>query len=190
MLKAFVNENRDDWDGYLPYLTMGYRANVHKSTNCTPNIMMFVRENHLPIDVMMGPPPRHVDKYICPVKYVEWLWQAMAQVHEHPQQHLDSSAKQQNVTMTSPPTLLNIPQNNMSGDGIPLQPNRNLVKVDWTIQSDCQSQPIQSHPIPYQHSTNSRRWSQKVHIDQVRPHLGRTPTIRQNHTLNQTMPEL
>ena len=29
----------------------------------------------------------------------------------------------------------------------------------------------------------------KVHIDQVKPHLGRTPTIWQNHTLDQNMPE-
>ena len=56
MLKAFVNENRDDWDDYLPYLTMAYRATVHESTNCTPDLMMFGRENSLPIDVMMGPP--------------------------------------------------------------------------------------------------------------------------------------
>ena len=87
MLKAFVNEYRDDWDDYLPYLPMAYRATVHDSTNWTPNLMMFGRESHLPIDVMMGPPPRLENKYTCPVKYVEWLRQMMAYVHEHARQH-------------------------------------------------------------------------------------------------------
>lgn len=44
MLSAFVNENRDDWDDQLACIMMGYRATLHKSTNCCPNLLfVFVR---------------------------------------------------------------------------------------------------------------------------------------------------
>lgn len=39
MLSAFVNENRDDWDDHLPYIMMGYRATLHKSTSCSLNLL-------------------------------------------------------------------------------------------------------------------------------------------------------
>ena len=59
MLKAFVNENRDDWDDHLPYLMMAYRSSPHESTFLSPNIVMFGDECTLPVDLMVGSPPRH-----------------------------------------------------------------------------------------------------------------------------------
>ena len=41
MLRSFVNETQDDWDDHLPFLTMAYRSSAHKSTKCTPNLLMF-----------------------------------------------------------------------------------------------------------------------------------------------------
>ena len=44
MLKAFVRENRDDWDDHLPLLMMAYQSSPHESTGMSPNMMMFGEE--------------------------------------------------------------------------------------------------------------------------------------------------
>lgn len=95
MLKTFVNENRDDWDDHLPYLTMAYRATVHDSTGCTPNQLMLGREANLPLDIMMGPPPRGQDKYRCAVEYVEWVRQATMGAYERAHSTLKKTARRQ-----------------------------------------------------------------------------------------------
>jgi hypothetical protein len=95
MLKAYVNDNRDDWDDHLPYVIMAYRATVHESTGCSPNLMMLGRELSMPIDLVMGPPPCPSESYRCPVEYVEWLRQALCGAHQHARQHLQQSTSRQ-----------------------------------------------------------------------------------------------
>jgi hypothetical protein len=95
MLRAFVNDNRDDWDDHLPYLTMAYRATVHDSTGCSPNLLMLGREVALPLDVMMGPPPCSGPAYQCHVEYVEWLRVSLQEAFEYAQSQLGKSATRQ-----------------------------------------------------------------------------------------------
>ena len=59
MLAMFVNENHNDWDDHLPYLTSAYRASVQESTRCTPNSIMLGREFLLPTDVIVETPIKH-----------------------------------------------------------------------------------------------------------------------------------
>lgn len=87
MLSAFVNENRDDWDDHLPYIMMGYRATLHKSTNCSPNLLMMGREVSLPNDIMMGWPPNTPDDK-CPVMYIEWLKNTMRNTLDFANKHV------------------------------------------------------------------------------------------------------
>ena len=70
MLSAFVNKERDDWDGHLPYVTMAYRATVHESTKFSPNRLMLGRETNSPLDLMVGPPPNS-EKNACYGEYVD-----------------------------------------------------------------------------------------------------------------------
>lgn len=56
MLAMFLNENYDDWDDHLPYLTSAYRTSVQESTKCSPNRIMLGRETSLLIDVMVESP--------------------------------------------------------------------------------------------------------------------------------------
>lgn len=72
MLSIFTNENPQDWDDLLPLLMMAYRATEHKYTGCSPNLMMFGRENSFPIDLIAGLPPDRKDE-MCEIQYVEWL---------------------------------------------------------------------------------------------------------------------
>jgi hypothetical protein len=95
MLKAFVNENRNDWDDHLPYLTMAYRASVHDSTGCTPQLLMLGREVRMPIDIMFGPPPMEEEHYQCPVEYVEWVRRTLANTFQFAQGQSGKSAVRQ-----------------------------------------------------------------------------------------------
>lgn len=79
MLSIFTNENPQDWDNLLHLLIMAYRATEHKSTGCSPNLMMFGRGNSFPIDLMAGLPPNMKDE-MCEIQYVEWLKQSMENV--------------------------------------------------------------------------------------------------------------
>ena len=95
MLKAFVNKNRDDWDDHLPYLCMAYRATVHESTGCTPNLMMFGQENNMPVDIQVGHPPKSKPDIQCPVEYVEWLRESLSKVYQYADEQLQQNAKRQ-----------------------------------------------------------------------------------------------
>lgn len=93
MLAMLVNENRSDWDDHLPFIMMAYRASVHESTKCTPNLLLLGREIRLPIDVIAGPPPEN--EYECPIKYVEWVKEAMQNSFEFAYENLETSFRRQ-----------------------------------------------------------------------------------------------
>lgn len=93
MLSMFVNENRNDWDDHLPYLTMAYRATVQKSTSCTPNLVIFGRELNCPIDLMIGTPSDQNN--FCPSEYVDWLQNAMRDTFNFVYEHSHQAATRQ-----------------------------------------------------------------------------------------------
>ena len=93
-LSMFVNDNKDDWDEHLPYVTMAYRSSIQDSTKCTPNLLMLGREVSLPIDVMSG---SHHDKnkHECPSQYVEWLRESMQRSFDIAHETLNTSFQKQ-----------------------------------------------------------------------------------------------
>ena len=94
MLSLFVNENHDDWDEQLPYVMAAYRATEHKSTSCTPNLLMLNRETTCPLDLMVGYPPGQ-EPQECPSAYVEWVRQTMVGAHEVVYEALGQAATRQ-----------------------------------------------------------------------------------------------
>ena len=95
ILSMLVNENRNDWDDHLPYVLMAYRASVHQSTKCTPNLLMFGRELSCPLDIMVGAPPE-IDIFTgCEIEYVEWVKLAMAKAFEKVRSNLGEAAIRQ-----------------------------------------------------------------------------------------------
>lgn len=95
MLAIFVNDHRDDWDDHLPFVTMAYRATTHASTGCSANLMMFGRENYIPIDVMVGPPPHSTMPTQCPHEFVEWVRSVMHDAYEFARGNLQKAALRQ-----------------------------------------------------------------------------------------------
>ena len=43
-----------NWDQYLGCLAATYQATPHESTGMTPNLLMFGRDNRMPIEVIFG----------------------------------------------------------------------------------------------------------------------------------------
>lgn len=95
MLAIFVDENRTNWDDHLPYLMMAYRATVHESTKCTPNLVMLGREIMLPIDIIAGTPPMQNPNIGCNHSYVEWVRNSMEMSFSTVHDNLMSSFKRQ-----------------------------------------------------------------------------------------------
>ncbi|CAG2199696.1 unnamed protein product [Mytilus edulis] len=57
MLSSFVEQNQRDWDEYIPFVMMAYRASEHETTGQTPNSLMLDRELSTPLDIMYEMPP-------------------------------------------------------------------------------------------------------------------------------------
>ena len=56
MLKTAVGANEDEWDEYLPMLTLAYNSTEQASTGCTPNLIAIGWELTMPVDIMFGSP--------------------------------------------------------------------------------------------------------------------------------------
>ena len=95
MLRAFVNEYRDDWDEAIPFLLMAYRSTEQESTKCTPNLMMLGREIETPVDVQFLPDPHSPAEVRCPVDYVDWLRDVLRRTHTIARQNLKKAATRQ-----------------------------------------------------------------------------------------------
>jgi hypothetical protein len=50
MLSHFVHKDAKNWDEYIPYAVMAYRAMPHSSTKYSPYYLVFVRDFRLPIE--------------------------------------------------------------------------------------------------------------------------------------------
>ena len=94
MLRTFAIENPQNWDDYLPFILMAYRATQNKSTGCTPNLVFLNREIVCPLDLMVGKPP-NTNEEICPIQYIEWVESAMSITNEFVFQNLGIAAKRQ-----------------------------------------------------------------------------------------------
>ena len=94
MLTMLVADAQNDWDDHLPYVMMAYRASIHESTKCTPNLLMLNREVNLPIDLMVGSPSED-EGPVCPVEYVEWVRLATEEAFEFVRKNLRLSALRQ-----------------------------------------------------------------------------------------------
>ena len=94
MLRTFVKCTPTKWATNLPFCTAAYRASVHESTGCTPNLLMMGREVTTPADIMFGSVPR-TDRSDCPVGYVEQVRQAHWAAHEFVRTHVGRAARRQ-----------------------------------------------------------------------------------------------
>ena len=95
MLQAMVDENPEQWDEHLPYAMMAYRATIHESTKCSPNLLLFGDENRQPVDLLYGECIIGEEVPICPSEYVEWVRDAYRTAFSKAREHLKTTAEKQ-----------------------------------------------------------------------------------------------
>ena len=86
------HQGQKDWDVYLPYVGLAYRASVQESTGESPNMMMLGREVNLPIDLLVGAVP-HEKEYES--DYADELRDNLRAIHERARHALEVSARRQ-----------------------------------------------------------------------------------------------
>ena len=93
MLRAYIDENHENWDGLLSYVTMAYRATCHESTGTSPNMSMFGHDTRTPLDLVYQMPP---DVKTAPNN--TWVWELqdrLESVHIFVREHTGMSVQRQ-----------------------------------------------------------------------------------------------
>ena len=94
MLSKACKNRTEDWDTHLPYVLAAYRATPHASTGCSPNLLMYGREMALPVDLIYDT-STGVPQGLCPIEYVEWVKDAMAENYDFVRNRLGKAANRQ-----------------------------------------------------------------------------------------------
>jgi len=54
MIACYVNENQNNWDELLPFLSYAYNTSTHSTTNHSPYEVIFGRKPKIPIDLIIA----------------------------------------------------------------------------------------------------------------------------------------
>jgi len=98
ILRAMIQDKRDEWDTALPFAMMSYRATPHSSTNYSPNMLCFGRENTMPADIVFGQTGMRVPTPNgCYCEYVDWLRKAMVDSYCRARLVMGAAARRQKI---------------------------------------------------------------------------------------------
>jgi hypothetical protein len=90
---AMLTDQQEEWDQYLPFVTMAYRATPHATTELSPNFMMFGRELSMPIDVMYPLPPD--TEPVSAAEFAQKMQKKLQYAYELTRRHIKKSAERQ-----------------------------------------------------------------------------------------------
>ena len=89
---AMSSEDQENWDEFLPFLSLAYRSTPHEVLGTTPNFMMFGREISMPVDVMLPP---CMEDHVSPHEYVEKLKNKLTYAYSLARKSLKKAAERQ-----------------------------------------------------------------------------------------------
>ena len=92
MICTTTRECPMSWDKRISLLTMAYRGTVHESTGFSPNFLVYGRELHFPIDVMIGMPE---DVVPGELPYVTDLKHRLEEAYDVARENLQADAVRQ-----------------------------------------------------------------------------------------------
>ena len=93
MIKSFLKGKQREWDRNLGSLAGTYCATVHESTGMTPNLLMFGKENQLPIEVILGTGKTSTGEEITSYgEYVDGLRDHIQKAHDIARKYLGRNA--------------------------------------------------------------------------------------------------
>ena len=93
MLSKHVADHQKDWDRWLPYIMMAYRASPQESTKISPNMMVLGKEVRLPVDVVFRNSAEMPDVTQPTVQYTIGLREGLIQIHELARSELRKKAE-------------------------------------------------------------------------------------------------
>ena len=170
MLKVLVNEDRTDWDTYLPYIGMAFRATVHESTGFSPNFLMFGRELPQVADLMYPLPARQESRFRCRSEYTLWLRRTIQSSYMQARGNLKKASIRQKRNYD-----LKCKEDYPLGDFVyrfvPPGGSKKLLKVwqgPFRVLEHCSDQNVRIQLTP-----DSR--TIRVHVNNLKPHVGRCP---------------
>jgi len=86
-LAKYCEEDQHDWDEWVPYMLMAYRAAEYEATGFTPSHLIFGREIQLPVDLATGKLPD--ERLPAPhTEYLRTLQCRMEETRHQASQHL------------------------------------------------------------------------------------------------------
>jgi hypothetical protein len=91
MLANYVNEQKNNWDDYLPLLQLAYNTAVHSSHKYTPFELQFGRDPKLPLDLMSQ--RAKIELYFTPDSYATMLQNELPNVYKQVKQNIELSVK-------------------------------------------------------------------------------------------------
>ena len=95
MLTMYAEEDQQNWDGYLPYVMMAYRASKHESTGQTPNQLMLGREVVLPLTAVIATPAEEDGEIRNYDDAIARMHERLQKSHEHARKHLQKACVHQ-----------------------------------------------------------------------------------------------
>ena len=95
MIKCYLRGEQENWDLNLGCMAAAYRATPNETTHLTPNLMMFGRENRIPVEVMYGSNANAADDATSYGQYVSNLRDSLARAHDVARKHLGVAAQRQ-----------------------------------------------------------------------------------------------
>ena len=93
MIGKVTQENQRDWDDRLASVMAAYRASVHSSTGFSPNVLVFGKENRMPVDLVLGKVDGEEAQYNSYDEYVEQVQRRMRESYELARKHLGVMAE-------------------------------------------------------------------------------------------------
>jgi hypothetical protein len=138
---------------------------------------MFGREQNLPLDIMFGAPPRHDAKYRCPVQYVEWLRQSMQKAHEYARVHTQVAASRQKRNYDTRCRPIRYEVGQYVWRWIPPVGSKKLAR-GWHGPFKVMGRATN---VNYYIQLTPESRQVRVHVDSLKPHLGRVPLKWKEH---------
>ena len=92
-LSKYCAENPQEWDVYLPYITLVYNTTVNRTIGATPYFMTFGKEPQYPIDLFVPKPPG--DPRLKLGENAEELSERLYEIHREAQMTIGTEQRRQ-----------------------------------------------------------------------------------------------
>lgn len=79
MIKAFINDEMNDWDDKLDILSFAYNTAVHSTTKCTPFELIYGRKAKVPIDLCFEGVPAAIA--LTPEQYADSIQKTLQKAY-------------------------------------------------------------------------------------------------------------